>query len=84
MLDRLVVLEAPSFDKIIEWRQLQETKLRNSHMGNTQHIMTDEQVSHFIMHFERITRHNLATLPTLADLVLSVNDEHVIYASRTS
>ena len=30
----------------------------------------------FVMHYERLTRHNLADLPARADVTLSLNDQH--------
>ena len=67
-LDMLVMLRVPSFDKAIEWRRLQESKLR--------YPLSEAQLLRFIMHFERITRHMLDTGPARADLVIDVDDQH--------
>jgi D-glycerate 3-kinase len=32
-------------------------------------------MQHFLMHFERLSRHALATLPTLADTIVEYDDE---------
>jgi D-glycerate 3-kinase len=33
-------------------------------------------IRRFVMHYERLTRHNLAELPARADVTLSLNDDH--------
>ena len=80
-LDYLVVLQAPSFDVIYEWRLLQEHKLKASitkPSGNVSGVMEDDQVAHFIQHYERITRHCLNTLPKYADCVFKLDANHAI------
>jgi len=79
LIDKLIVLEVPSFEKVVEWRTLQEQKLRLNHPDNELNIMTDEQIRGFIMFYERITRDNLARLPDMADITLKINDEHQVY-----
>lgn len=79
-LDYLFLMKVPSMDKVYEWRLLQEKKLRESHQDDNgvANIMSDDEVRRFIMHYERITRANLALLPQRADAVLHINDEHQI------
>lgn len=67
-LDMLVMLRVPSFEKAIEWRQLQESKL--SHQQN------EDQLLRFMMHFERLTRHMLESIPAYADTVIDIDDQH--------
>jgi D-glycerate 3-kinase len=38
--------------------------------------MDSAALERFIMHYERITRHNLTQLPQRADMVLNLNEEH--------
>ncbi len=77
MLDMLVLLKAPSFEQVYEWRTLQEHKLISSQKTGKS-TMTDEQLVQFIQHFERLTRHCLKTLPAQADVVFHLNNKHRI------
>lgn len=77
-LDFLVLLQAPSFEVVLAWRQEQERKLRDrlaregAGMGRA---MTDGEVARFIRHYERLTRHILAEMPGRADLVVALDAE---------
>lgn len=73
-LDKLVLLQVPGFDAVYRWRLEQEEKLAARTHGDG--IMDKQQIADFIQHFERITRHNLATLPALADVILELDDAH--------
>lgn len=76
----LVMLQVPSYDKVFEWRNLQEEKLRIASQGKeATHIMDAEQVRRFIAHYERITRHILSEMPERADMLFKVNDNHRLY-----
>jgi D-glycerate 3-kinase len=84
-VDFLVMLKAPDFAKVFEWRQNQEDKLlAKSAMQNLQdgdqpmRIMNREQLRRFIQHYERITRHGLDTLPLKADVVFQLTGEQTI------
>ena len=79
IMDYLIMLKAPSFDKVYEWRRTQEEKLARGreHQANTR-IMNQEQLRRFIQHYERVTRHGLDTLPARADVVFQLNDEQAI------
>lgn len=65
-IDLLVLLAAPGFAIVPHWRTEQERELRDAGGGG----MTDEQVLRFIQHYERLTRHILADMPTYADLTI--------------
>jgi D-glycerate 3-kinase len=72
-LDMLIMLRIPSFDKVLEWRGVQEEKLiRESTMAAYEELQLDR----FIMHFERLTRHMLETMPSYADTVIDIDDQH--------
>jgi D-glycerate 3-kinase len=77
-LDLLVFLQAPSFECVFAWRRLQEEKLRARTGGNGAGLMDDAALGRFIMHYERITRHLLATMPETADLVAVLDADHRI------
>jgi D-glycerate 3-kinase len=67
-LDVLVLLRVPSFDKVLEWRGLQEEKLRGS--------LDQREIERFTRHFERLTRHTLASMPGYANALIDIDDEH--------
>lgn len=74
----LIYLQIPSFEKVFEWRGLQEQKLAQS-SGNKNHAVMDEkQLLRFIQHYERITRSCLEALPSKADIVLKLDANHGI------
>jgi len=77
MIDLLVLLRAPDFETVYAWRGLQEEKLRAA-MPDGTHLMDERALARFIQHYERLTRHNLATLPQLADVVFSLDAQHCI------
>jgi D-glycerate 3-kinase len=78
-LDLLVMLKVPSFDKIYEWRALQEDKLRIRNQGQKKlRIMNADELKRFIAHYERLTRHILNEMPDRADMLFRVNDDHRI------
>lgn len=73
-LDMLVMLRIPSFEKAIEWRRLQESKLHDP--------LSEAQLTRFMMYFERLTRQMLETGPAYSDLVIDIGDKHEL-ASMT-
>lgn len=73
-LDFLLLLEAPSFESIYRWRGLQEEKLAARSDGSR--VMNTTELAHFIQHYERLTRHCLSVLPTLADKVYLLDEAH--------
>ncbi|MEZ7829940.1 MAG: hypothetical protein QMC06_00185 [Gammaproteobacteria bacterium] len=74
----LLMLQAPGFEQILEWRSLQEEKLRTLAVTDASGLMDRKAIKHFIQHFERLTRHCLRTLPDSADRVFRLNTEHRI------
>jgi D-glycerate 3-kinase len=75
-LHMLVLLEAPSFDVVYRWRVEQEHKLRDRTADpQSLRIMSDEQLARFISHYERLTRHILAEMPSRADIVVKLDEE---------
>jgi len=64
-LDRLVVLQAPSFGIVEAWRNEQEQALR---ARGALHALSRAALHRFVMHYERLSRHSMKTLPALADL----------------
>ena len=74
LIDKLIFLKVPSFKYVFKWRLLQEKKLRITGKGNK--TMTDEQIKNFVMHYERITKHMLKTLPKKANMVINIDEKH--------
>ncbi len=71
----LYVIKVPSFDKVLEWRAVQEAKLDNH---PTHKKMTKAELLHFIQHFERITKACSSSLPKIADCLIELETNHDI------
>lgn len=80
-LDALVFLAAPSFEAVYRWRLEQEQKLA-ARKGIGAGIMNEGQVARFIRFYERLTRHNLKSLSETADVVMTLDEDHRVTASR--
>lgn len=78
LIDCLILLKAPDFESVYRWRSEQEGKLAELIGEDAPGLMTPEQIARFIQHYERLTRHNLQTLPTRADVQFSLNRDHQI------
>lgn len=85
-IDKLILLQIPSFDMVYQWRLNQEEKLaRKFDLGETNidlkneklKMMDSESIKHFIQHFERLTKHNLKN-PPAADIIFKLNDKQII------
>jgi D-glycerate 3-kinase len=71
LVDELIMLQAPSFDTVFNWRLEQEQKLvkrlakegKNTDSG----IMDEQQIRRFISYFERVTENSLQEMPQRAD-----------------
>lgn len=73
--DALIVLQAPSWDIVRRWRGEQEEELVARHAPLA---MDAKALERFLAHFERLSRHALATLPPLADSCVEYDeDRHV-------
>lgn len=77
----LVMLKAPSLERVLEWRQLQESKLAQRRSGAG--VMSPAQVRRFVEHYERVTRHCLDDMPARADYLLEVGEDHTIHGARS-
>ena len=80
-LDLLIMLRIPNFEKVVEWRSLQEQKLRERLRGRPRIAaqlsgMSDAEIAHFVQHYERLTRHMLKTMPDYADAVIDIDENH--------
>jgi D-glycerate 3-kinase len=72
-LDSLLLLQAPSFDAVSDWRWQQEQRLseqfQRDHPDKPDPTMSRSEVSDFVLHYQRLTEHALKTLPDRADFV---------------
>ncbi|MFT7229206.1 MAG: D-glycerate 3-kinase [Methylophilaceae bacterium] len=91
--DLLVMLKAPSFDCVRKWRALQEKKLARKMHGikekankanngasnaPTKGLMDTNALNRFMMHYERLTTHMLNTMPTHANVLIALAQDHSI------
>jgi D-glycerate 3-kinase len=70
-LSRPVFLRPPGFDVVPDWRWQQECALRAAAPGVAG--MTRAQLERFVQHFERVSRHALATAPAFASRILRID-----------
>jgi D-glycerate 3-kinase len=83
-IDRLILLAAPGFEIIRDWRIEQENTLRTrlKAEGRTgARVMSDDEVGRFIQYYERLTRHILQTMPAYADLTLQLDSSRNMKSS---
>lgn len=78
-IDLLVMLKVSSFDKVYEWRLLQEEKLRivTANKENN-HVMSKDELVRFISYYERLTKFILKEMPSRADMLFNVSNDHRI------
>ena len=78
--DALIVLQAPGWEIVRRWRGEQEQDLLARHAPLA---MDAPAMERFLAHFERLSRHALATLPALADTCVEYDDDrHVTGLSQ--
>jgi len=82
MFDLWLMLAAPGFGAVLAWRTEQEQKLRAARDGQGAALMDDRELRRFVAHFERHTRQCLATLPGSVDVLLQLDAQRHIIASR--
>jgi D-glycerate 3-kinase len=64
-IEQLALLQAPAWAIVARWRDEQERSRRRRHAP---HALAGPALHDFLMHFERLGRHALRTLPARADL----------------
>lgn len=77
-VDFLVMLKAPDFDCVYQWRLEQEQKLLASLNNTDNEVMNADQIHHFIQFFQRLTEHALVSLPEKVDLLYFLDRERRI------
>jgi len=71
-IDLLLMLKVPGWQQVYQWRSKQEQQLIASNPIGTR-TMDDQELLRFIMHYERLTRHQLLEMPGRADLVMQLD-----------
>ncbi|GGF58377.1 kinase [Alteromonas lipolytica] len=75
-----IMLKAPSFAQVYNWRKEQEHKLAAKVGASKPHtgIMTDLEIERFIQHYQRLTEHSLETLPARCNYVFHLDETRQI------
>jgi D-glycerate 3-kinase len=81
--DSLVVLRAPNWQVIRRWRGEAEAKLRAQHQRRF-HTMDTKALERFLQHYERLSRHALATLSARADVLVQLDTRRRPRSIRTA
>ncbi|WP_448212615.1 kinase [Colwellia sp. MEBiC06753] len=82
IIDKWLMLKAPSFSCVHQWRWQQEQRLaENSDLSASNQIMTEAQVTEFIAYFQRLTEHALATLEKDCDLVFYLDQQRKVQSA---
>jgi D-glycerate 3-kinase len=84
LIDRLVMLKAPSFDVVFDWRRQQERELeaKLGQAARGSQIMDDAALARFISLYERLTRHILREMPARADVVATLSERREVLAVK--
>ena len=86
ILDGLIMLRAPSFDTVFNWRLEQEQKmiarLKSQDDADYSGVMSEAQIAEFIAHYQRITEHSLEEMPSRADHLFQLDTQRQIIEYR--
>ncbi|WP_394227770.1 HAD-IIB family hydrolase [Pseudoalteromonas spongiae] len=78
-VDRWIMLKAPSFDVVAQWRKEQEAKLRlQQDKLPANKIMSEQEIERFVLFFERLTRVGLVDFSQTTDITLHLNETRKI------
>ena len=81
-LDLLLLLQAPNFEAVAQWRFEQEQHLarQQSKRGETtgRALMDEQQIKDFVQYFERLTLHGFEELPKRADLAWQLSPDRTV------
>lgn len=72
-IDAQILLAAPNFETVLDWRIEQENELRLRVGGIGAGLMDDLQVARFISHYERLTRFILREMPIRATATVQLD-----------
>jgi D-glycerate 3-kinase len=74
-IDTLVWLQPSKFEMVYTWRKKQEAELEIDPTNTASKQMDDSSLKRFIMHYERVSRHMIATMAKQADWVIELSDD---------
>ena len=81
-IDKLIMLRAPSFDTVFNWRLEQEqkmiTRLAEQNEADTSGVMSEAQIGEFIAHYQRITEFSLEEMPSRANYLFQLDSHRQI------
>lgn len=77
-IDFWILLKAPSFDCVFEWRKQQEHKLAESNPDDTSGVMSDAEVYRFIQHYQRLTEQTFTQSDEQFDVIYQMDDKRQI------
>ncbi|HBE92328.1 MAG TPA: hypothetical protein DDW55_07295 [Gammaproteobacteria bacterium] len=86
LMDLWIMLQAPSFECVYQWRLEQETKLADKLLESEQkdrschRVMTATQLSRFVQHYQRLTEQSLKQLPGRVHYLFSLDADRRIFA----
>ncbi|MGB7654169.1 MAG: kinase [Novosphingobium sp.] len=76
-IDLLILLAAPGWDVVAQWREEQELPLRRARAAQA---MDPAALASFIQHYERLTRWILEEMPQRADVVVQLDRQRGVAA----
>lgn len=86
LMDLWIMLRAPSFECVYQWRLEQEAKLADKLLaskqedGSPDRVMSATQISRFIQHYQRLTEHSLTQLPGRVHYLFDLDETRRIVA----
>ena len=81
LIDFWVMLKAPSFDCVLDWRREQEEKLKKQRPDGNK-LMDENQLRRFIQHYQRLTEVCLRDMAETADYLLELDSNRDVNCSR--
>ena len=79
VIDKLIYLKPPSFGIVHQWRCEQEHEMiAKAGANRPPAAMSDAQIARFIAHYERLTCHIIAEMPTRADLTIALGEQRQV------
>ena len=84
LMDLWLMLKAPSFNVVYQWRLEQEQKLAQATIASNKvnKVMDTQALNKFIQLFQRLTEHGLKELPDKVDILFELDQSRKIIASR--
>ena len=79
-LNKLIMLRAPGFHTVHQWRLEQEQRLvvALGDGADISRVMDAAAIARFIQHYQRVTEHALVVLPAQADVVFQLDESRAI------